>query len=86
MTIDNESNFLLAAISIDRTFLGGPYGGYADVVTSCSARFDYEILNILFAIPGVCNPNVDVKEWFYTNCECNEGRPCICRIIPEQLY
>ena len=72
-------------MSIVRTIVWGPYGGYADVFNGCSAGFDYENTNILFNLPGVSDLNVDVKEWFYTGCECTEGHPCICRTIPEQV-
>ena len=85
LTIVNKRSFLQSAISIGITVVWGPYGGYDDVVTRCSAHFEYENSNILFKLPCVCNPHMGVKEWFYTGCECNEGHPCICRTIPEQV-
>ena len=86
MTIVNEINFLQAEISIGRTVVWAPHGGYADFVAGCSAHSDCENSNILFNLPDVCVPDVDAEEWFYTGCVCTEGHPCMFRVIPEQLY
>ena len=61
MTIVNERSFLRAAIIIGNTFVWIPYRVYADVVTGCSARFDYEHSHLFFIFLGMCDPNMSVK-------------------------
>ena len=82
--IITEQDCIDAAISLGRTITWGPYGGWDDVVTGCSARFSIEDTNLFFQEPGICDPSANIGWWTYTGCKCADWMPCLCR-VPKSI-
>merc|ERR1712154_618581 len=52
-TITDSQDCIDAAIFLGRTITWGPYGGWNDVVTGCSARFGIDNTNLFFQEPNI---------------------------------
>merc|ERR1712183_982882 len=75
VTLTSADECLEAAEYLGKTITWGPHGGYTDVVTGCSIRFNSDLF---FNNPGVCDPDAGIDGWTYTGCKCANWMPCIC--------
>jgi hypothetical protein len=74
-TVTDTEECTTAASKLGKTITWGPYGGYSNVVTGCSIRWD---IHLFFNPEGICDPSAYPNHWASTGCKCARKEPCLC--------